>query len=157
EARAAHQTPPDRRTAAQKELVAKTNRLLVVSPKQVVSALSDADWAKHRQLTRQLKSFDSRKPAPLPVAMGLQDAAGPPPKTFLLGRGGRDSGGGEVRPGSRVTLPPGHKPAPAPVEPPRPTTTGRRSALANWVARPDNPLTARVLVNRLWQHHFGRG
>jgi hypothetical protein len=157
EARAAHQTPPDRRTAAQKELVAKTNRLLVVSPKQVVSAMNDADWAKHRELTRQLKSFDSQKPAPLPVAMGLQDAAGPPPKTFLLERGERGSPGEEVQPGFPVILTPGHKAAPAPVEPHRPTTTGRRSALANWVARPDNPLTARVLVNRIWQHHFGRG
>ena len=36
-------------------------------------------------------------------------------------------------------------------------TTGRRTALANWIADPKNPLTARVIVNRLWQQHFGRG
>src|SRR5207247_4718620 len=35
--------------------------------------------------------------------------------------------------------------------------TSRRTALADWLATPANPLTARVLVNRLWQHHFGRG
>src|SRR5205814_500143 len=33
----------------------------------------------------------------------------------------------------------------------------RRLALAQWIANPNNPLTARVMVNRLWQHHFGRG
>jgi hypothetical protein len=33
----------------------------------------------------------------------------------------------------------------------------RRLALANWIAHPDNPLTARVIVNRLWHHHFGQG
>jgi hypothetical protein len=42
---------------------------------------------------------------------------------------------------------------------PEPTakTSGRRSVLANWIASPDNVMTARVMVNRLWQHHFGRG
>jgi hypothetical protein len=36
-------------------------------------------------------------------------------------------------------------------------TTGRRTALAEWIASPENPLPSRVLANRLWQHHFGRG
>jgi mono/diheme cytochrome c family protein len=42
------------------------------------------------------------------------------------------------------------------VDPSRPTS-GRRRVLAEWIASPTNPLTARVLVNRVWQHHFGRG
>jgi len=37
------------------------------------------------------------------------------------------------------------------------TVAGRRTALANWIASPRNPLTARVMVNRVWQYHFGRG
>src|SRR5262249_34320123 len=36
-------------------------------------------------------------------------------------------------------------------------TSGRRLALANWITDPKNPLTARVLVNRVWLHHFGAG
>jgi mono/diheme cytochrome c family protein len=38
-----------------------------------------------------------------------------------------------------------------------PRSTGRRLAFGTWLASPDNPLTARVLVNRVWQHHFGEG
>lgn len=34
---------------------------------------------------------------------------------------------------------------------------GRRTSLADWITNPDNPLTARVIVNRIWQGHFGRG
>lgn len=45
------------------------------------------------------------------------------------------------------------------IEPPAPEakTTGRRTQLAHWITDPRNPLTARVIVNRLWQHHFGEG
>src|SRR4029077_13476912 len=41
--------------------------------------------------------------------------------------------------------------------PPGEFTSHRRLSLANWVIDPANPLTARVIVNRVWQHHFGTG
>jgi hypothetical protein len=62
-----------------------------------------------------------------------------------------------MHPGWLTILSPGHRAEPAPIKSPSTTSTGRRTALANWIARAENPLTARVMVNRLWQHHFGRG
>jgi len=67
------------------------------------------------------------------------------------------SPGDEVQPGWLTILTPGLRSEPAKFTAASPRSTGRRSALAGWIARPDHPLTARVMVNRLWQHHFGRG
>lgn len=44
-----------------------------------------------------------------------------------------------------------------PVADPKAASAGRRRVLAEWLASPSNPLTGRVWVNRIWQHHFGRG
>ncbi len=148
EARAAHRTPPERRTDKQKELVEQTNRLLAVTPQAVAAALSAEDRARRDELLAALKKFDDRKPAPLPVAMGLLDGSGAPPRTFVLERGELSRHADEVKPGFPAIIDP---------KPTSPTGAGRHAALARWVASADNPLTARVMVNRLWQHHFGRG
>src|SRR5262249_3292282 len=62
----------------------------------------------------------------------------------------------ELQPAFLSALADGHERS---ADPPadNPSTSGRRRALAEWIASPDNPLTARVMVNRIWQHHFGRG
>jgi hypothetical protein len=46
---------------------------------------------------------------------------------------------------------------PVELRPAHQRTSGRRLALAKWLGSPENPLTARVIVNRVWHHHFGRG
>jgi hypothetical protein len=156
DAQAAHRTPPEERTGGQLELVAQTERKLAVSGAEVMKALTADEKAKVAALKEKLKAFDGKKPSALPAAMGLTDRPGAPPKTFLLERGELANKGAEVQPGYPATLLPGGKPAAAKVEA-LPKSTGRRLALARWVASKDNPLAARVIVNRLWQHHFGRG
>lgn len=74
--------------------------------------------------------------------------------TFLLLRGNPNTLGERVEPGFPVVLNP---PKPRVVPPSSGRSSGRRLALADWIASPDNPLAARVVANRVWQHHFGRG
>jgi len=155
EAQAAHRTAPDKRTGGQQELVAETARLVTVSDAEIAKLLSDDEKAKLKLVKTLIAGFENKKPPPAAVAMGLTDPSAAPVKTFILERGELANRGAEVQPGlPRVLF--GNKETDTAIAA-LPKSTGRRLALANWIASKDNPLTARVIVNRLWQHHFGRG
>ena len=77
-----------------------------------------------------------------------------PPAPFLI-RGDPFSPGPEMEPAFLTVATYGDPPAAVPR--PDSRTSGRRLALAQWITAKDNPLTARVWVNRVWHHHFGRG
>ena len=92
---------------------------------------------------------------PLPereLALSVNNALAKPPQTHVLVRGNPGSKGKPVAPGFPEVF---GLPDPTPKS--ANGKSGRRTALADWVASPDNPLTARVMVNRVWQHHFGKG
>ena len=76
------------------------------------------------------------------------------PEQHVHLRGSAHARGDRVEPAFPAVLKP---PAPAIKPTDGIQSTGRRTALARWMASPDNPLTARVKMNRLWQHYFGRG
>src|SRR5207248_10804250 len=78
----------------------------------------------------------------------------PPPSYFLI-RGDVASRGSLMKPGFIDVITYGNPPTEDPPADGR--TSGRRKALAEWLGSPENPLTARVIVNRIWSHHFGRG
>ena len=102
----------------------------------------------------QLATFDSIKPPPLPEGQFMTDLNATAPSTYILRGGSRFALGDEVQPGFLSIL----DPSDAKITPPEGVkSTGRRSALAAWLTDPSNPLPARVMVNRIWHYHFGRG
>jgi mono/diheme cytochrome c family protein len=103
-------------------------------------------------LKRKLEDL-KRKPSPhqeLALAVANPDLT--PPMTQVLIRGNPGSKGKDVTPGFPEVFG-----LPEPKLKNTKTSTGRRTALAEWIASPKNPLTARVMMNRVWQHHFGKG
>src|SRR5947199_2079211 len=77
------------------------------------------------------------------------------PPSYCLMRGDPDSKAYPTKPGFLSVITNGNPPTELP--PPDGRTSGRRLALAEWLTSRDNPLPARVMVNRIWQHHFGKG
>nr|MDQ3624328.1 DUF1553 domain-containing protein [Verrucomicrobiota bacterium] len=116
---------------------------------RLLNKMRGPDKEKLVALYKQLSAFDKEKPQPLPNAFSAADV-GPkaPPVTIP-----KKEQLGEVEPGFPSVL----DERPAIIRASLPNSTGRRKALAEWLADPENPLTTRVIVNRVWQYHFGRG
>jgi Protein of unknown function (DUF1553)/Protein of unknown function (DUF1549) len=110
--------------------------------------------ARYDALRKELAQFDDLRPEAPPEGIGLRDLSATAPPTHILSGGNWNSPQQEVQPGFLTLLNAGNaKIAP----PPNAESTGRRAALATWLTSPENPLTARVMVNRIWHYHFGRG
>jgi hypothetical protein len=110
--------------------------------------------ARYAELKKQLAEFDSIKPAALPDGQYMIDIGTVAPPTYVHTRGDPYAKGEEVHPGFLSIL----DSSDAKITPlPALNSTGRRSALAAWLTDTKNPLPARVMVNQMWQYHFGTG
>src|SRR5262249_30646304 len=105
---------------------------------------------------KKVEAIQERMLPGAPTILALWDRGDPSP-TYIYRQGDYQKPSRRVGPGVPSVLTDGH--TPFEVKPPWPGApkTGRRLALARWLTRPENPLTARVMVNRIWKHHFGRG
>ena len=152
--REAVSTPAEKRTKIQQYLLQKFT--VEVSNEELTERFDDFN-----QLEKKIKEAIAeakKRLKPEPKLRVLFDMGGEPTPTYILQRGDPS------------------RPAPVRVEPGVPAlfsngieeyrvikpgwssnTSGRRLALARWLVQPGHPLTARVMVNRMWQHHFGRG
>jgi mono/diheme cytochrome c family protein len=118
--------------------------------------LGDKRYQEWFSLLKQMNLI--RTPPKMPnvdMALCVVEAGPRVPDTFVFNRGNPHVLADKVEPGypSVFGLP---DPKIAEAKPGA-ASSGRRTVLANWMASKDNPMTARVFVNRLWQHHFGRG
>jgi Protein of unknown function (DUF1553)/Protein of unknown function (DUF1549)/Planctomycete cytochrome C len=146
-------TPAKDRTPLQSLLAIYATPQITYKDDDLAKELKGDEKKRYSELAAQLKSFDSIKPA-VPLAQTVIDNGRAAPKTFVLAGGSWDAPKEEVQPGFLSILDPTD---PKIVPPEGMNSTGRRSVLANWLADPKNPLTTRVIVNRIWHGHFGTG
>lgn len=150
----AFKTPPEKRTPEQKKLLAD-------HPSANISA--GVLYQYNPKAADELKAMDAkinevraRKPKEDFISV-LTEPVAPAPITYRFHRGDPKQPKEAIAPGALTVLAPEDQLPSLPEPEEKPPTTRRRLAFAKWVTGPDNPLLARVIVNRVWMHHFGRG
>jgi mono/diheme cytochrome c family protein len=152
--RLAYKTPEKDRTDEQKRLL-ELHPSVDISPGVLYQYLPEAA-EELKKIDAHLAEIAAQRPFQDFIAV-LGEVPGTVPATFLFHRGDHRQPQQEIAPGGlTVCAPPGERLEIAPDDPQLPTS-GRRLALARWIGGPQNPLTARVLANRVWMNHFGRG
>ncbi|MGP0063041.1 MAG: DUF1549 and DUF1553 domain-containing protein [Isosphaeraceae bacterium] len=150
---AAYNKPEAERSPAEVSMVYEIlSRDGRIKAKDWPGLLDKAALADRQEWLARLERSKKAAPPPLPTARGIDESGRKAPPTYFLKRGEYTSRGPAVDPSFPSVLA-----TSAPSIPTTAETTGRRRALADGLTRPDHPLTARVMVNRLWQGHFGRG
>lgn len=141
--------PEAERTPEEKQLHFLAFQQVAYEFKNLEGRIKGTDKELVVSLRKQLAEFDKLKPISPPVAPTIRDVASTAPAVLIP----KKETLGDILPGIPSLL----DPNPLLITAPHSATTGRRSALANWLTKPENPLTARVMVNRVWHWHFGRG
>ncbi|HKQ76082.1 MAG TPA: DUF1549 and DUF1553 domain-containing protein [Blastocatellia bacterium] len=136
---------------ARAEPIEQEMKSISAAMKRLQGKQDAASLDQKESLTKKLEELQDKMPEPLPALHSVVNLTDKRSPIHLLARGDYNSKGDRV--GMRplgVLLPDGTPELPETVEKPR-------AELAKWVVAPENPLTARVMVNRIWQYHFDRG
>jgi mono/diheme cytochrome c family protein len=143
-----------RMPAEDQQAAAANDRPAVVARKLKQFIKPDED-REYQKLKREVAELKKKEEPHRELALSVNNGLVRPPQTFVLTRGNVHAPGAKVEPGFPAVL--GFDDPKIPAPPAGAKSSLRRTALANWLTSKDNPLPARVMANRLWQHHFGRG
>ncbi len=156
----AWRTSEEKRTPGQRLNVQQIRKTLEddtlsqkLTEKDIVARMSADDKRKQQEFVQQIRALDRQKPKPYATARAISESGPKPAPTYFLHRGSADSKGPAMTPGVLSVV----SEYEFPIPPANAKSSYRRRGLAEWLTNKQNPLTARVMVNRLWQHHFGEG
>ncbi|PYV88068.1 MAG: hypothetical protein DMG05_16185 [Acidobacteria bacterium] len=148
-------TPEEKRSELQKYLAEKFQDTLKITTEDLGKRFEE--FKPEMEKTQKAIDEQKKKLRPKPQIRALFDMGGEPSAAYLLRRGDAQTPGEPVQPGVPSVIRTGL--TPYKIVPPSSNSesSGRRLALARWLVQPNHPLTARVMVNRIWMHHFGKG
>lgn len=154
--RTAWETPADKRDKAQRLNARQVEALYKqIEVPDMLERMDAADLATYREIQQEIKDLEATRPEVYPTARTVSEDSRDALPSYFLHRGDPGTKGSRMDPGV-LTVAARSEPAfPAPPESAK--TSWRRKHFAEWIASRDNPLTTRVMVNRVWQHHFGEG
>ena len=141
-------TDVKQRSPQQHKLVSMANPLVKVTWDEVLEALTPKAKEERDKIKTRMHDIEARKPQPSPQSLTIADNGNG--GTNFLKRGNPKNKGARIEPGfPRLLAPEGLQAGKG--------KTPDRLDLAQWLIRSENPLTAKVMVNRIWQQHFGTG
>jgi hypothetical protein len=146
---AALDIPKDKRTAEQKRLASDAEAQINPAWDEIVAEMPPPVLAERAKLRERLHEVQATAPDALAAAYAFVNTGETAPQSYMLRLGDPHSRLDAVEPGVPAVIRAGYQ-VPS-------TSPGRRSAFANWLVSADNPLTARVMANRIWQFRIGEG
>jgi hypothetical protein len=146
----------DKRSPAQQALLKAHAKAVDVGDDALAKRFPE--YAALRDRVKQtVAEREKDRPPPADALAAFVETDPNPPAHHLLKRGLHAQPGDESPPGVPAALATPGNPFRVEARPAGRVSSGRRTAFAGWVTSPENPLFARVMVNRIWQHHFGTG
>ena len=148
--------PKDKRTPPQQALLGTHEAATKISDDDLAKRFPEYATLRETVQKTIAQREKSRPKSPEKIAAFVETDP-KPAAHHILKRGQHTKPGEEVQPGALATLSTAQNRFQIARQLPGSVTTGRRSAFARWVTSVENPLFARVMVNRIWQQHFGTG